>query len=780
LYKLLSYEYLLEPIPGPPGQLRLFYVVLALGTGLGLWLLARLWREHHTRPERRALLLGALLALVALFLLLCAWRGLPYLSMRLLVFGSSLLALLDPLVLAVRWRDPLDWRGRHTRALSGQWDVVQPPLPLRSELLLLGLHGLGLLLLVKHFGWPMWSPVLLLDGLLSPQVLFCLRTRRWRVHLEPLAPLLVVYAVLLARLLLLAVAKLSGQPGFALPSGWDAALNVNLACLVAWPWSLLSQLYAILRHQQREGALLPALALAGLLLSLLWAGYTYIHHRTRGVTGSDPYGYAQMAVDLAEHGLPVHVFPLVARMEQLGVFAEAGVHLGYHLPFDASGRAATVWPVGQSVLLAIGYRLAGEAGLYLATPLLGLLSLLALLGLSWQLLQGHALGEKCLASALAVFLLATSYAQIERLVVPMADAAAQLFTTLTVVCWLRAVRPRARPGWAGLAGLSFAAAYWVRHTQIVLAASVLLLVWAVPLEKRRKVSLLACFALAAGLAALPDLFYHRWVMGHWLHPESLELRHFSLAFVGRMAWLVVRDLLQPREFLYLGPLVLYGAWRQARQDRVGFGLLGTWLLAVLAIHLPYEALRLRNLLSVFPVLCFWAGYGAADVWGGLRRWLQARARPAFLPGLAFAGVLVVLLLARTGFALQLPRAPDFDAFGHLNAFQRAGCAQIGRDTEETALIGVSLNSGSVELHSGRTAFRPAVWSPEELYTFADDALGRAEPVYLLEDGLEMAAPLAAARQRYDLQLAGRYDIPFYYTGGGSTGGRIALYRLQLR
>jgi hypothetical protein len=724
------------------------------------------------------LCLGVALALLALFLLLCAFRGLPHLSMRLWVFGSSLLVLLYPLALAVRWRDSLDWRGRQTGALSGQWDVGQPPLPLRSALLWLGLHGLGMLLLAQHYGWPQSSPVLLLAGLLSPQVVWSLFTRRWRVHLEALAPLLGVYAVLLVRLLVLAVAKLSGQPGFALPSPWQTMLNVNIACLVACPWSWLSQLHAILRQQRRQAALLPALAAGWLLLSLLWAGYTYIHHRTHGVTGSDPYGYAQMAVDLAQTGLPVHAFPLVARMEQLGVFAEAGVHLGYHLPFETSGRAATVWPVGQSVLLAIGYRLAGENGLYLTTPLLSLLSLLALWWLSWHLLAGHPSGEKWLASALAVFLLSTSYAQIERLVVPMADAAAQLFTTLTVVCWLIAVRRSGRPLWAALAGLCFSAAYWVRHTQLVLVASLLILVWATPMERRRKVTLLAWFALFAGLAALPDLFYHQWVMGHWLRPESLELRHFSWAFVGRMAWLVVRDLLQPREFLYVGPLVLYGAWRQARQSIRYFRMLGIWLLAVLAIHLPYEALRLRDLLSVFPALCFWAGYGVADLWGRLRRWLLTRGKPAFLPGLAFAGALALLLLARTGFALQLPRAPDFDAFGHLNAFQRAGFTRIGQDTEEAALIGASLNSGSVELHSGRPAFRPALWSPQELYTFADDALGRGEPVYLLEDGLEMAAPVAAARQHYDLQLVGRYDIPFYHTGGGSTGGRFPLYRLQ--
>jgi hypothetical protein len=142
--------------------------------------------------------------------------------------------------------------------------------------------------------------------------------------------------------------------------------------------------------------------------------------------------------------------------------------------------------------------------------------------------------------------------------------------------------------------------------------------------------------------------------------------------------------------------------------------------------------------------------------------------------------LALLLLLRTRTTLELVRASDFDAFGYLNAFQRAGFAQIGQGTEATALVGASLNSGAVELHGKRTAFRPAVWRSDELYTFADDALARGVPLYLLEDGLEMAGPLTAARQRYELQLVGRYDIPFYHTGGGSAGGRVALYRVEPR
>jgi hypothetical protein len=369
----------------------------------------------------------------------------------------------------------------------------------------------------------------------------------------------------------------------------------------------------------------------------------------------------------------------------------------------------------------------------------------------------------------------------------MADAAAQLFTTLTLALWLHALRcvdsretrrnswPKL---WALLAGLSLGAAYLVRHTQLVLLTGVLFVAWAARGRARQKATAVAWFAAAALLVAIPDLLYHQWVMGHWLRPESLELRHFSWSFMWPMAVRMLRDLLVAREFLYLSPFVVYGLARHARDDWIGFGALATGLVAVVLIHLPYEALRLRDLLSVFPILCFWAGYGMAGMWRRLKESRNWSGTPLFLRGLGYGFLLALLLLLRTRTTLELVRASDFDAFGYINAFQRVGFAQIGEDTEATALVGASLNSGAVGLYSMRTAFRPAVWQSDEFYTFADDAIARGAPLYLLEDGLEMAGPLTAARQRYELELVGRYDIPFYHTGGGSAGGRVPLYRVE--
>jgi hypothetical protein len=110
--------------------------------------------------------------------------------------------------------------------------------------------------------------------------------------------------------------------------------------------------------------------------------------------------------------------------------------------------------------------------------------------------------------------------------------------------------------------------------------------------------------------------------------------------------------------------------------------------------------------------------------------------------------------------------------------QRAGFAQLAQDTEDGAWIGASLNSGSVELYAGRSVFRPAVWENAELFRLVQWADAGARPVYLLDDGLEMAAAVAAARRQYGLTLVGRYDIPFYHSGGGSVGGLVDLYRIE--
>jgi len=777
LERLLSYEYLLEPTPGPPGPFRLLYGLMAAAT-LGSMLTALLlWRRRCPGWGLQAAALQILTGAAGILLLICAALGIPVLSMRLLVFSSNFGAVLVPPIALVALREPAGVWARHARAARAQLAPHEPPLRAPTQGLLLLMHLIGLAWLCLHMGWPAGWAVFILAAMLLPQFV---QARRVRAHLEMLGPLFLAYGAMGLRVLALAILKMTGYEPFALPAAWDRALNVEAVAILAISWTLAAQLFAAARTKNREAQMVSMLAACGLILTFAWAGYTYLRLRTHGTTGTDPYCYAQMAVDWASTGFPTHSFPLVRTLSELGVGAEAAVHLGYHLPFKASGEAATVWPVGQAGLLALGYLVAGEVGLYVTTPLLALLSLVALCGLSWELLRHRAQSERAVVSALAVFLLATSYAQVERLLVPMADAAAQLFTTLTLWAWMRAQVGKRSSLWAATAGLALAMAYHVRHTQLLVLAGIL---WTALLQRRsRRTTLtrLTIFGLSALLIALPDLAYHQRVMGQWLRPESLELRHFALSFVGPMARRLLADLLARWEFLYLAPLLLVGLWRHWREDSAHAALLAGALLGLLAIHLPYEALRLRDLLPVFPLLCFWTANGVPAVWEAMaksRHWVQ---RQSFLNGLSFATVLSLLLWLRSGYTLSLAGANDFDGFGYLNASQRASFGRIGVDTPASAWIGASLNSGPIDIYAQRTTFRPEVWTSDELLSFLGHAQGLGRPIYLMDDGLEMALPLRLAAEHYELQLVSEYDLPYYYVGGGSLDTMVPLYLLLPR
>ncbi|KPL17201.1 MAG: hypothetical protein AMJ93_15060, partial [Anaerolineae bacterium SM23_84] len=258
--RLVSYEYLLEPIPGQPGQFRFFYLLMAIGMGCALLWVAAMYRERNSPELRRALAAETVLAVAGLSLVACSFAGVPYLSMRILVFGSGLLALLGPVLVWVRLRERPRLVERHLQACIGQLDVLQPSLPRYTSLLLATVHLVGLAALAQHCGWPLWSVWVLLLALFCPSWFLTLRRRAWHVHVEALAPLFLVYTVLAARLLVLIVAKLEGYPHFDLPPPWDRVLSVDLAVLLALPWSLSLQVYAVLRHQRRERALLPAVA----------------------------------------------------------------------------------------------------------------------------------------------------------------------------------------------------------------------------------------------------------------------------------------------------------------------------------------------------------------------------------------------------------------------------------------------------------------------------------------------------------------------------------------
>ena len=199
-----------------------------------------------------------------------------------------------------------------------------PAAPLRAPpailpAALLAFHPVALLVVARLAHWPLWSaPALVAAGCLPG-----LLRRRWMS--EVLAPFIILYGVAALRLLI--VNGLHRLPADELNYAW--ALGLSLA------WALLIALRSF--DKLWWAAALVAAGAAGLMLNLLW-GYA-----AAGVTGSDPFAYVQMALDLAQHGTALHQFPLAVFAAGLGLPTLPATHVGYVLP-NAQGLAPTVWP----------------------------------------------------------------------------------------------------------------------------------------------------------------------------------------------------------------------------------------------------------------------------------------------------------------------------------------------------------------------------------------------------------------------------------------------------
>jgi len=235
--------------------------------------------------------------------------------------------------------------------------------------------------------------------------------------------------------------------------------------------------------------------------------------------------------------------------------------------------------------------------------------------------------------------------------------------------------------------------------------------------------------------------------------------------------------LRREEFGYLAPLVVAGlVWQWRRETRrpaaatltLGFG-------GALLLNLAYGALRLRDLLSLFPWLALWAGWGAMALW----RWAGAgrhgrRARRA----LVLLGV-VMALSARAAPTLLLPWRGDAGDFGHVSAEQRAGFDALAAALPPEAVVATGLNAGAVTRYTGRETLRPAAWSDDEWATAAALLEARGRRLYLLVDGEEMEAVLARSRALFALAPVGEYAIPCMGRGGQRLPGRAALYTVKV-
>ncbi len=509
---------------------------------------------------------------------------------------------------------------------------------------------------------------------------------------------------------------------------------------------------------------------------MAWAGWTL---RAHGVTGSDPYAYAQMGIDLATRGTVLHPFPLAALAYALNIPIYPTVHIGYRIPDAATLQAATVWSPGYAAFTGLAYRLAGEAGLFLITPLINLLALLAT---GWFALvtAGRRSPAAFAVAGLTVALTATAYQQVELQMTPMADIAAQLFTLLAVGLALSA-RGRGAGLRAALSGLCLGIAFDIRYTQVLLAPAIALaLDWGARGFARTQLGLVAICAGAAWLAAAPVLAYHWVVFGSPFVTGSDELAHFSLARWPETARRALDALGHYREFGLLGLPLAIGLLAAARRHRRALAVVLLAFVVLFSFHALYDYLRLRDLLFLFPFLGWLAALGIvaaarASYWAA-RRSGRPRVWSALRVGLL--GALSVCLVLRAMETLAMPANRGFAAFGHLTAAQRPSFDRLRQLTPEDAVIGTSLNSGAVELHAGRLAFRPAGWTRDELACFVDALQAAGRPVFVLDDGEALREALRVLQARYRLVEVARLDVPYYdAVGGGSRNQCAPLYRV---
>jgi hypothetical protein len=695
---------------------------------------------------------------------------------------------------------------------AAQWRALGLALSSRDQHLSAGqswlnlaFHLCGLLAIIRLSHQVFWiglAPLLLIQPLAVS-----LKAKRLYLFPESLAPFAVTYAVIGLRLLIAVIARARGfvADSLIVPDPWGGPLNIDLAITVSGVWALVAQSGPTMQAFGKRAHWAAVLGCLLLGVALTWAALTYFNLRTSGVTASDPYAYVQMAVDLAQRGTLLHTFDLAPSAAEWGrLTLWPLVPIGYRSPDPPSGMAATVWPPGYSAFLAAAYWLLGEPGLYLLTPLLGLITLLALWFLCHEALHDWPSALRFLTAGLAVLILATSYQQIDRLVVPMADIPAQLFSTLVVLLALRGARRQSLP-LVCLSGLCLGVAFAIRYTQVLLAISILTAVWVYlrrPHTWPELLRPLTWAGVSAGLAALPVFWYHQGAFGSPFGVGSGELALLGWAHVPATFARVAGELLQPKEFLWVIPFAAWGAYRLWRNSREASLALLAWLLAIVPFHLLYQALRLRDLLSIFPVVALAAGVAMAEVLAG--RWSpvppspqpsplegegagvpsprkgegRVRGEPRCVARILAPVLVVAALWARTATTWQLPASTDFYTFGYLFPDQRAAFDTMAGLTVPNGIIAASLNSGPIGLYANRTAVRPGYWSQDEWLSFVAHVMADGRTVYVLRDSAELDRPLRALESRYRVIQIAWLSVPYFPQGDGpSINQAVALYVL---
>jgi hypothetical protein len=198
----------------------------------------------------------------------------------------------------------------------------------------------------------------------------------------------------------------------------------------------------------------------------------------------------------------------------------------------------------------------------------------------------------------------------------------------------------------------------------------------------------------------------------------------------------------------------------------------------LLVHLTYQSLRPRDLISIFPLVDLAVAYGAVALvrcaWT-LTRGEARRLGAALLPVAAIAWVILSLGLARWAMIDNLWK-PGWASFGYMRAGQRAAFDRLAELTPPNAVIGASLNAGAVMMYTGRDAIRPYdSWTEAEWEIFLAAMQAGGRPVYLLDDGGLMADFIETDTTRHRLTPLEELAVPLFYTRNRERGW---LYRLE--
>jgi len=463
----------------------------------------------------------------------------------------------------------------------------------------------------------------------------------------------------------------------------------------------------------------------GLLFALVWLGVQVVPGRAAGVTGNDPSTYVQMAYDLAEHGTVLHRFAGAQEAAAAGLHPALLAPAGY-LPRDDADLtlAAPLYPIGWPLLLALPYRLGGEAALFWVLPVVALLSAALVWGVARALLREvFSAGTASAGAAWTLALTLTVREQIAFSLSPMSDVPAQAFGLLALALAMTAARRRSLP-LAALCGLALGYGYLVRHALLLMLAPVGWLLWkGMPPQKR--VGVLAASGLGLALVVLPELaFYHRGVLGGLLQPESPDSLTFRAGLIGPTLAALIR---RPESFgwpfwLFWAGLAMTLVWRRARSSSATLGL---WLVAFVGFH---------------------AGLSFTAQFGNVVRYnlpaLPAIALVAALPLVALAERLektslrcgAWLALGLAGPVLLLWNRPDyhFIAYGFLDTGGRDAYAELAEALPADAVVLTDdQHAGAIAMYAGLAVARPQYWSDEAFERFLAAMRDAGRPVLTL-------------------------------------------------